>query len=177
MDNNEKNVENLTDVQDKVVSLFEPVKAEEIMNEVNVSAQTSSETNHTNKNGKKKNKAILFGGISIIVMALIGITFIYFTMMNKGSRVFVKMMDSLKTDFQYFTEPLDNTVMISDDFTMNGEMKMNLQSDFLSQMEFTEEEQVYLNLIDSINQMKFPFSYQQSGNSDYIFQMKFIFLL
>lgn len=75
MDNNEKNVENLNDVQDKVVSLFEPVKAEEIMNEVNVSAQTSSETNHTNKNGKKKNKAILFGGIAIIVMVLIVTTF------------------------------------------------------------------------------------------------------
>lgn len=172
MNNNENNVENLNDGQDKVVSLFEPVKAEEIMNKVNTLSPISVETNHTKKNGKKKNKAILFGGIVIVLMVLIGVVFIYFTVMNQGSRVFVKMMDSLKTDFQYFTEPLNNTVMVSDDFTMNGEMKMNLQSDFLSQMEVTEEDQMYLNLINSINQMKFPFSYQQSSNSGFIFQMK-----
>lgn len=177
MDNNEKNVENLESVQDQVLSVSEqsnmvqtdvvtePVEKKEEVQKETIDAQVMN----TKKN-RKRNYCIGIG--IVIVMVVIGAIFTYSTMMNQGSRVFVNMMNSLKNDFQYFVTPFESSVSVSDDFTLSGDMKMNIQSDFLSQMATSEEDQMYLNLIDSINQMTFPYSYQQSLNSDSIFQMK-----
>lgn len=125
---------------------------------------------------KNKMRRDYYIGIGVLAVAILLVSIFTFSAMNgKGSRLVLRMVDSLRNDFGYLSQPFEEYGMrtdMMDDFTGYGTVQMNVSSGLFDMMEPSDEYQQIIDFMETFNQLKFQYSFQANSKNQQRFQMQ-----
>ena len=128
-------------------------------------ADTESNKVQESKTIKKTSKAaILVVIICVVLFLLLIFGVVYFKISRNNKRVIATGITNLTSKFDKMLE-VDKDLELSKNYTISGNVKLNVESSYMDTLANIDEYKPYVNLINNLGKIDSEFSFQQNLDS------------